>query len=162
MFESIKYLAASLRSVSCSALSASCRRLCIFSFRRLSTDPSACDTSFCLHSFFPLLGCSLLRVTQSFFFLSAQLRYFTLLSSLLCFSPLPSLSFPPPLFLFFFFFPAVSVSPGTVVIRNGSSLAENNKQHLFEVCDGCLTSPRCFMQILPPFVTGINKRLNLF
>lgn len=101
----------------------------------------------------------LLRV---FFFLSAQLRYFTLLSSLLCFSPLPSLSFPPPLFLFFFFFPAVSVSPGTVVIRNGSSLAENNKQHLFEVCDGCLTSPRCFMQILPPFVTGINKRLNLF
>lgn len=93
-----------------------------------------------------------LEAPPVFFFFPPKLRYYILLSSLFCFSRLPSLSFPP------LFFPAVSVSPGTVVIR----IAENNKQHLFEVCDGCLTSLWCFMQILPPFVTGINKRLNLF
>lgn len=53
---------------------------------------------------------------------------------------------------------SASVPLVSVVIKSDSSLGENNK-HLL---NGCLTSLWSFTQILPPFVMGINKRLNLF
>lgn len=71
-----------------------------------------------------------------------------------------------PLFLCLSLFPSrhtplsFSSSLRSVVIKSYSSLAENNKQLLLEVCNGCLTSLWCLMQIWPPFVTGINKRLD--